>query len=629
MLAVILSATGKGASPERIYHGVNFLGNTCGSNALSDKPYNAWVAMPNAAEVDTCDDCFFIKTCLASCNETQSAPEMIDLYPTKDFGYFCVPDTDAFVQGGVQVEFTFSGDFATVQENAARAMGDLYTTWPLILGCAAVALLFSFLYNKLSETFAGVLVTFAIIIILAGGILASYTLIKAGKDARDSNTATNRSNAELGVGITLGVCTIIFLFVIIALRERIRIAIEVVKEANRCVHDIWALIVFPILPMIAGLGYIVFWVVVTVYIFAVWETKEEALPSYITGSTRFSQAATHDQYLPLYNATTGQYMYFSYTWDSSMQRSFAYVFFHLLWTAQFIIYFAYMVMAGTVANWYFAPMDANQKRIVGSNPGELSHTPLSDSCARTCRFHIGTVALAALIIATVQFIRACVKYIEKKCTAAAGGQPNMLQRAVFCLIHCFLYCLQCCLDKINKNALVWTAIWGDSFGTAACSSFKLLWGNLARTGAMSVVSSFLMFLGKVVIALATTGFAGIFLHSHYRDDISSPVLPMVLVFVLAYMVGSLFMSVFEVAMDTVFLCFLIDEKLHAGSGTMCASPGLRKLVDSEEMKSQSAMYAQREHDVQEKRLKSLGMTDDQARNNATGGTGVVGVNPQK
>ena len=24
-----------------------------------------------------------------------------------------------------------------------------------------------------------------------------------------------------------------------------------------------------------------------------------------------------------------------------------------------------------------------------------------------------------------------------------------------------------CLDKINKNALVWTAIWGDSFGTAA------------------------------------------------------------------------------------------------------------------------------------------------------------------
>ncbi len=137
-----------------------------------------------------------------------------------------------------------------------------------------------------------------------------------------------------------------------------------------------------------------------------------------------------------------------------MQRAFAYVFFHLLWTAQFVIYFTYIVMAGTVANWYFAPMDANEKRIVGKEPGQLSHTPITDSCARTCRFHLGTVALAAFIIAVVQFIRAVVTYIEKKCYDAAGGKPNIVQRAVFCLIHCCLACLQCCLDKINKNALV-------------------------------------------------------------------------------------------------------------------------------------------------------------------------------
>jgi len=147
-----------------IYHGVNFYGDTCGSDAQSDRPYNAWVAMPGStpeslSRTADCNDCFFIKTCLASCNETLSAPEMIDLYPTTKFGYFCVPDTDAFVQGDVHVQFSYSGDFATVQQNAARAMGDLYTTWPLILGCAAVALLFSFLYNKLSETFAGVLVS--------------------------------------------------------------------------------------------------------------------------------------------------------------------------------------------------------------------------------------------------------------------------------------------------------------------------------------------------------------------------------------------------------------------------------------------------------------------------------------
>jgi hypothetical protein len=121
-----------------IYHGVNFYGDTCGSDAQSDRPYNAWVAMPGSTpeslgRADDCTDCFFIKTCLASCNDTLSAPEMIDLYPTTKFGYFCVPDTEAFVQGEVHVQFSYSGDFATVQQNAARAMGDLYSFWLVMM----------------------------------------------------------------------------------------------------------------------------------------------------------------------------------------------------------------------------------------------------------------------------------------------------------------------------------------------------------------------------------------------------------------------------------------------------------------------------------------------------------------
>ena len=251
-------------------------------------------------------------------------------------------------------------------------------------------------------------------------------------------------------------------------------------------------------------------------------------------------------------------------------------------------------------------MDANEKRIVGKNPGELSNTPITDSLARTCRFHIGTIALAALIIAIVQAIRATVMYIERKTAQMNGGKLNCLQRAVFCLIHCCLACLECCLDKINKNALVWTSIWGDSFGTATCSAFKLLWGNLGRTGAMSVVSTFLMFLGKVLIALATVGFGGIFIHFRYRDDISSPVLPMIVIFIVGYAVGALFMAVFEVAMDTVFLCFLIDEKLHANSGSMNASKGLRALVENEEIRAENKALAQREHDIHQQRQKRLG-----------------------
>lgn len=357
-----------------IYHGVNWKGDVCGSGDFHDQKYNAWVAMPstgisNANGNDIfadCDDCFYIKTCLNNCSQTLSgygAPEMIDLYPSTDWGYFCVPDIGAVtnIKGSVDVkiEFAFSGDFDTAAQNAGRAIGDIYTVWPLLLGSAAIALLFSFLYNFLSETFAGVLVFFSIIIIIAGGVLVSYTLIQSGRDARDGDFAIDRANAEYGLGITLAVLTLVFTFVVIAMRNRIRIAVEVVKEASRCVHDIWSLVVFPIVPMVLGLGYIVFWIVVVLYIFAVWDTREEILPPYITQSPQFRDSRSSPPGPYVWNGTANPYEY--YTWDTSMQATFAYTFFHLLWSTQFIIYFAYMVMAGTVANWYFGQTETHEQ----------------------------------------------------------------------------------------------------------------------------------------------------------------------------------------------------------------------------------------------------------------------------
>lgn len=326
---------------------------------MKEFPYNAWVTMPlgrnallpGALSKDDCQDCFYIKTCLQTCNDTKTASVMLDRYPSTDFGYFCIPDPTQMVDGSVQVTFSFSGDFSTMQQNAGRAIGDLYTTWPLLLGSVLIALFFAFVYNWLSETIAGVLVGFAILVIIVGGFLASYTLVKAGREAADSDAASNRSKAMYGIGYSIAIVTLIFVLVVIAMRKRIRIAIEVIKEANRCVHDIWALIVYPLIPMFCGVGYIVFWVVVAVYIFAVWVLKDEVFPRYITENSQFKSQilVPGSEWAKTWNGT--HYIYQSYTWDQSMQNSFAFIFFHLLWTVQFIIYFAYMVMAGTVANW--------------------------------------------------------------------------------------------------------------------------------------------------------------------------------------------------------------------------------------------------------------------------------------
>jgi len=145
------------------------------------------------------------------------------------------------------------------------------------------------------------------------------------------------------------------------------------------------------------------------------------------------------------------------------------------------------------------------------------------------------------------------------------------------------------LDKISKNALVWTAIWGDSFLVAACSSFKLIWDNLSRVAAINLVSGFMMLLGKVLVSFATTGIAGFIMQGVYGEELNSVVMPSVVVFILAFLVASLFMVVFEVTIDCTFFCFLVDEKTYGGTNGMYASEELEGLVNK--YKSHSEKHA--------------------------------------
>ncbi len=156
----------------------------------------------------------------------------------------------------------------------------------------------------------------------------------------------------------------------------------------------------------------------------------------------------------------------------------------------------------------------------------------------------------------MQFIRAVVKYIELK----TKSKNNRLQRAIFCCIQCFLSCVECCIDKISKNAYIWIAIQyvcsfccmccallsmsffsslrcrGDSFPSATCSAFKLLWRNLGRVAAINMVSAYLLFVGKCVVVLCTTAAAALVLtrYTYYVEVIENPVIPCLVVFALSY-----------------------------------------------------------------------------------------------
>ena len=66
------------------------------------------------------------------------------------------------------------------------------------------------------------------------------------------------------------------------------------------------------------------------------------------------------------------------------------------------------------------------------------------------RFHSGSLAFGALIIAIVQLARIILAYIQKKLKGRAGKVAQCL----LCCLQCCLWCLEKILKYINRQAYI-------------------------------------------------------------------------------------------------------------------------------------------------------------------------------
>ena len=555
LLLLVYQADEDGADPDKILRGIDMYGRICGkTEAVKDQIYAAW---PNPEYYD-------FKICVSDCAETNDvlSDHMYVPYETKPFTYYCVPkDTDTY---------TLNSNMSGFSEALTNAMSDLYVTWDLIAYGAGFALIFTYLLLWLLQKLAGVLVFLGLSLIAAGGLYFGYGLQSYGVDESVNLTDTEAMMAEYG-GYTIYALVGIFLIILLALRRRIQIAIEVVEEGSKAVGDMRLILMFPMIPFLFLALYLVIWIIAGLWIYSVSELEDINTPANLLTSALGA---------PLDNPAISK----NYVIDQTYQYYGMYHLFHLLWVAAFVIYFNFLVAAGATADWYFTRTDEHGKKR-GDADDELAHSPIKKSCGRTCRYHIGTVALCALIIAIVQFIRIMIEVIEKNCNA----QKNKLQKILFNCVRCCLKCLECCLDKVNKNALIWTAIYGDNFSVSACSSFQLLWANMGRVAAINVVSSVLLTITKYSICLLTTGvITAVLLYvDDYSDKITSPFGPAIVMFIISYVIASLFMQTFHGIIDCIFLCFLVDESTNAASDIeMFAPPELQKLVGQYQKQSE-------------------------------------------
>jgi len=71
-----------------------------------------------------------------------------------------------------------------------------------------------------------------------------------------------------------------------------------------------------------------------------------------------------------------------------------------------------------------------------------------------------------------------------------------------------------------------------------------------------------MFVGKALIVIMSGWIAYlIIMNSELKDQVYSPVFPVIVVVAIAYIISSIFLSVYSFSSTAILHCFLLDEEI--------------------------------------------------------------------
>ncbi|KAI4531054.1 hypothetical protein MG293_018912 [Ovis ammon polii] len=340
----------------------------------------------------------------------------------------CFPWTNSTVPelpgiSNTSISQSISGllDSLNARDISVKIFEDFAQSWYWILVALGVALVLSLLFILLLRLVAGPLV-FVLIIgvlsVLAYGIYHCWEEYRVLRDKGASisqlgittNLSAYRNVQEtwLAALIILAVLEGVLLLMLIFLRQRICIAIALLKEASRAV------------------GYMM--------------------------STMFYPLVTFAFLLEQVNSSCPGLMcvFQGYQSTGLAQRSLfnlqIYAVLGLFWTINWVLALGQCVLAGAFASFYWA----------FHKPRDIPTFPLGSAFLRTLRYHTGSLAFGALILTLVQIARVILEYIDHK----LRGAQNPLTRCILCCFKCCLWCLEKFIKFLNRNAYIMVCILG-------------------------------------------------------------------------------------------------------------------------------------------------------------------------
>nr|XP_054319878.1 choline transporter-like protein 2 isoform X4 [Pongo pygmaeus] len=483
---------------------------------------------------------------------------------------------------------------------AMRIFEDYTVSWYWIIIGLVIAMAMSLLFIILLRFLAGIMVwvmIIMVILVLGYGIFHCYMEYsrlrgEAGSDVSlvdlgfqtDFRVYLHLRQTWLAFMIILSILEVIIILLLIFLRKRILIAIALIKEASRAVGYVMCSMLYPLVTFFLLCLCIAYWASTAVFL----STSNEAVYKiFDDGLCPFTAKTCNPETFPSSNESrqcpNARCQFAFYGGESGYHRALlglqifnAFMFF---WLANFVLALGQVTLAGAFASYYWALR----------KPDDLPAFPLFSAFGRALRYHTGSLAFGALILAIVQIIRVILEYLDQRLKAA----ENKFAKCLMTCLKCCFWCLEKFIKFLNRNAYIMIAIYGTNFCTSARNAFFLLMRNIIRVAVLDKVTDFLFLLGKLLI-VGSVGILAFFFFTHrirIVQDTAPPLnyywVPILTVIIGSYLIAHGFFSVYGMCVDTLFLCFLEDLERNDGSAERpyFMSSTLKKLLNKTNKKA--------------------------------------------
>ncbi|KAL1524941.1 hypothetical protein AB1Y20_019817 [Prymnesium parvum] len=230
----------------------------------------------------------------------------------------------------------------------------------------------------------------------------------------------------------------------------------------------------------------------------------------------------------------------------------------VLWALETVKAVFWTSMSAAIAIWYVKDSASGG---FGGGCGRL--------CACTGKIlgrHLGSMCFGALIIAFFKALRLTANLMSY--TLRDRIKANFLLTLLFKCVNCFLWCIEKTVEYISYWGFVFVAVHGTSFCRSCFDAFGFQVKYLSQSIVNKSVQIVLKLVMKISITITCTLSAFFYLDGRTQFKAQyDPLWVSIVVFFYSYIIASAFTLVFDVSIDTIYLCAFEDmERVKANSG---------------------------------------------------------------